>query len=945
MARIATLAKGLVALVALGALMAGIPWALWHFVGWPLPHHLPSAAEVGRALSRHGIPARALIDALAIVVWITWAVLVASVAAEIPAAVFGRRARRLPLAGVFQPAVGRLVATVVLACLTLAPRPGHSPPSGSPGVGLAAGGRPVAAVALTAATSAPLRPAPPGADTSPTGAATPATPSTHPTPAPLRSYTVRRGDTLWGIATRELGDPLRWSEIYALNQGRPQPGGAVLADPHWIDPGWTLLLPTPTPAPAAPGASPPAAPTIPAPTIPAPTIPALTIPEPTGPAPTSPLPAPSRPAPATTAPAAASNGQQAGSAGQPLPLPSGGVVAGSFAAGVLSAVAAGRLRRRRAYRPGAPRPELRLSVPGGPGVLGDLLAARAARADDDRDFSDPPAPAPAPLGMVPDDEAIARPDLIEVAHRDGRSVVLALGDWPGLRLSGPGAEGALRAWLATLVTRDGPYAAEVALPAGLSERLLPGVDLAGVRRVESTNALLAHLEAAAIGRTRRLEDVEVADAATYRRRSPEDPFPLLLGLTEQIPPKDAPRWSALVASATALGIGVVVLAPGEVGGEGGGVGEAQVVARADGTVERAAPEALGDLLAGASLFVLDAHSAATLLAPVAAVHNDIRPDQPDRGEPDRDAYDRPEPDRTGEAPAPAQSTNGAAPSTGARIPASGAASTAVSWPSPPAETTGEEAPICLRLLGPSGVCAFGEEVRNGLRSSAYELLAWYALHPGGASAEAAIDALWPDADAQRGRERFWTALGNLRSRLHGPGTDGPEILARAADTYRPDPAVLDVDLWRFEAALQDASRAEDPARLSDALERAVAAYSGDFCPGLDAIWVEAVREDFHRRALDAHVRLAECYTDDQPERALAVLERAVELDPICEDLYRRLLTLLVRLGRTETARRTWRLLQGRLAELDLDPEPATEALARNLLPSPPTTIRHLPQRR
>lgn len=938
MARITTLVKGLVALVALGALVAGIPWALWHFVGWPLPHHVPTATEVGRALSRHGIPARALIDALAIVVWITWAVLVASVAAEIPAAVSGRTARRLPLAGVFQPAVGRLVATVVLACLTLAPRPGHSPPSGSPGVGLAALGRPVAAVALTAATTAPQRPAPPtgppGADTSPTGAATPATPATHPTPAPLRSYTVRRGDTLWGIAARELGDPLRWSEIYALNEGRPQPGGAVLADPHWIDPGWTLLLPTPTPAPAAPGASPPAAPASPAPT---------------SPAPTSPLPAPSRPAPATTAPAPASNGQQAGSAGQPLPLPSGGVVAGSFAAGVLSAVAAGRLRRRRAYRPAAPRPGLRLSVPGGPGVLGDLLlAARAARADDDRDFSDPPAPAPAPLSVVPDDEAIARPDLIEVAHRDGKSVALALGDWPGLRLSGPGAEAALRAWLAALVTRDGPYAAEVALSAGLAERLLPGVDLAGVRRVEDTNALLAHLEVAAVGRTRRLEDAEVTDAATYRRRSPEDPFPLLLGITEQIPPNDAPRWSALVSSATALGLGVVVLAPGEVGGEDAGVGEAQVVAGADGTVEWAAPDAIGELLAGASLFVLDAHSAATLLAPVAAVHNYSRPDQPDRGELDKDEpgeYDRPEPDRSGEAPAPAQSTNGAVPSTGARIPASGGASTAVSWPSPAAEATGEETPISVRLLGPPAVRAFGEEVRNGLRSSAYELLAWYALHPSGASAEAAIDAIWPDADGRRGRERFWTALGNLRSRLHGPGTDGPEILARAADIYRPDPAVLDVDLWRFEAALEDAAGAEDPVQAAVGLERAVAAYGGDFCPGLDAIWVEAVREDLHRRALDAHVRLAGCYTDDQPERALAVLERAVELDPICEDLYRRLLTLLVSLGRTETARRTWRLLQGRLAELDLDPEPATETLAGDLLPSPPTTIRHLPQRR
>ncbi|MDA8273977.1 MAG: BTAD domain-containing putative transcriptional regulator [Actinomycetota bacterium] len=926
MARLGALVKGLMALVALGALVLGVPWALWHLVGWPLPHHVPSATEVGHALSRHGIPAHALIDALAIVVWVTWAVLVASVTAEIPAAVFGRRARRLPLTGVFQPAVGRLVATVVLAGLTLAPRPGHSPPSGSPGGGLGALGRPVAAVALTTTTSALHHPAPPrrppGADTSATGAAIPGTPVTRSIPAPRRTYTVRRGDTLWGIAQRELGDPLRWSEIYALNEGRPQPGGAMLADPHWIDPGWSLLLPVPTPA--APGA-----------------------PLPPAPAPTDPLPAPSRPAPAATAPRTASNAEGAASAGGALSLPSGGVVAGSFAAGVLSAVAAGRLRRRRAYRPAAPRPGLRLATPGVPGGLGDLLVAtRHAHPEDERDFSDPLAPAPAPLRVVPDEEVVARPDLIEVAHRDGKSVVLGLGDWPGLSLSGPGAEAALRAWLAALVTRDGPYAAEVALPTGFAERLLPGVELAGVRRFDDTEAVLTHLEAAALGRTRRLEDAEVPDAAAYRRRSPEDPFPLLLALADQIPPEDAPRWSALVSSASRLGLGVVVLAPGEEGKEGARVGDARVVAGANGTVERAAPDALGELLAGASLFVLDAPSAAVLLAPVAAVHDDRQPDrpaQPARGELDGFERDQREPGGA-EPAAPAPLSNGATPATGSPAPGPGA-EVAVSRPAPRAEATGEGAPIALRVLGPPGVCAFGEEIRSGLRSSAYELLAWYALHPGGASAEAAIDAIWPEVDGRRGRERFWTALGNLRSRLHGPAKNGPEILTRAGDLYRLDPAVLDVDLWRFEAALEDASRAADPAAVAGGLERAVAAYGGDFCPGLDALWVEGVREDLHRRALDALVRLAECYTGDQPERALGVLERAVEVDPICEDLYRRLLTVLVRLGRAETARRTWRLLEGRLAELDLDPEPATEALARDLLPSPPTTIRHLPPRR
>ena len=121
----------------LAALVGGVPWALWHFVGWPLPHHVPSATQVGRALNRQGIPAQTLIDALAVVVWLTWAALVVSLAIEVPAALSGRHPPHLPIAGIFQPVTGRLVATVIVACLALAPRPGHTSQPGTTSSGLA----------------------------------------------------------------------------------------------------------------------------------------------------------------------------------------------------------------------------------------------------------------------------------------------------------------------------------------------------------------------------------------------------------------------------------------------------------------------------------------------------------------------------------------------------------------------------------------------------------------------------------------------------------------------------------------------------------------------------------------------------------------------------------------------------------------------------------------
>lgn len=47
---------------------------------------------------------------------------------------------------------------------------------------------------------------------------------------------VKKGDTLWGIADRELGDPLRWKEIHQLNQEQ-------ISDPDQIDIGWQLKMP------------------------------------------------------------------------------------------------------------------------------------------------------------------------------------------------------------------------------------------------------------------------------------------------------------------------------------------------------------------------------------------------------------------------------------------------------------------------------------------------------------------------------------------------------------------------------------------------------------------------------------------------------------------------------------------------------------------------------
>lgn len=59
-------------------------------------------------------------------------------------------------------------------------------------------------------------------------------------------------DTLSRIAARELGDPNRWPEIYALNHGRPQDRYGSLQDPNLIHPGWVLEIQGPDHQPDQP---------------------------------------------------------------------------------------------------------------------------------------------------------------------------------------------------------------------------------------------------------------------------------------------------------------------------------------------------------------------------------------------------------------------------------------------------------------------------------------------------------------------------------------------------------------------------------------------------------------------------------------------------------------------------------------------------------------------
>jgi LysM repeat protein len=106
------------------------------------------------------------------------------------------------------------------------PSPATAPVAPSPGP--AAGAAPQEMTATEAAIAAA------GAGQAPAASAAAAEPVPEVNPSAPKHYVVKRGDTLWGIASMYLKDPWLWPEVWIINPQVP--------NPHLIYPGDTLAL-------------------------------------------------------------------------------------------------------------------------------------------------------------------------------------------------------------------------------------------------------------------------------------------------------------------------------------------------------------------------------------------------------------------------------------------------------------------------------------------------------------------------------------------------------------------------------------------------------------------------------------------------------------------------------------------------------------------------------
>ena len=211
----------------------------------------------------------------------------------------------------------------------------------------------------------------------------------------------------------------------------------------------------------------------------------------------------------------------------------------------------------------------------------------------------------------------------------------------------------------------------------------------------------------------------------------------------------------------------------------------------------------------------------------------------------------------------------------------------------------------LRLLGGFEASRFGITVDGFTYAKMRTLLAYLAVESmRDHSRDALADLFWEKNDAVNARGNLRRTLSNLRRMLERPGSS--PLFAVSKSTIRFLPYCW-VDSVYFQ---EQASAALGAATIDGAhIESVAALYTGEFLSNLTVSdspvfeeWLTMQRGKLHRLALalqDASCHAYEQAGDDQ--RALRCAVRYAELEPLNEEVCRRVLRLHHKIGQSSAA--------------------------------------------
>jgi predicted ATPase/DNA-binding SARP family transcriptional activator len=215
----------------------------------------------------------------------------------------------------------------------------------------------------------------------------------------------------------------------------------------------------------------------------------------------------------------------------------------------------------------------------------------------------------------------------------------------------------------------------------------------------------------------------------------------------------------------------------------------------------------------------------------------------------------------------------------------------------------------IELLGGFRVEQAGRSITRFRTYKTGALLAYLAFHRDRPQPrEVLIDLLWPDGDAESGRNNLSKSLGSLRNQLEPPGVPAGAVILADRASIRLNPITCTTDVADFQAAIRVGLSPESrPEKSAGALARAIALYGGELLPGIYEDWNLTARAHLSEAYLDALQRLIvlrERVGDLRGAREYA--RRAVAADPLREEPYQALIHLSLADGDTPAALRQYR---------------------------------------
>lgn len=214
--------------------------------------------------------------------------------------------------------------------------------------------------------------------------------------------------------------------------------------------------------------------------------------------------------------------------------------------------------------------------------------------------------------------------------------------------------------------------------------------------------------------------------------------------------------------------------------------------------------------------------------------------------------------------------------------------------------TPPQPPIQVTCFGGPRVLCAGTQVwprPPGGEAKPWELLLYLACQPPqGVSSEDAVEALWPEDEADDAPHRFRQLRYRLRRALgEVPGAPENDGICFDRRVLRLDPGVVYSDARDFLAQVRSA-RVTPGIEAIESLERARALYVGDLLLGPDSrryAWVDerdesgvTLREHFRRQYHNASVRLAELYASTgEVNASMQLYHELTEIDPGDERLW------------------------------------------------------------